>query len=53
MERMGELERQIRKEHKWDMPSFDEQQRRQMQKEMDQLKRQFEEMQALGFDHLV
>ena len=53
MERMGELERQIQREHKLDMPSFDEQQRKQMQKEMDRLKRQFEEMQALGFDHLV
>jgi len=33
--------------------SFDEQQRKEMQKEMDRLKRQMEEMQALGFDHLV
>ena len=33
--------------------SFDEQQRKEMQKDMDRLKRQMEEMQALGFDHLV
>jgi serine protease Do len=53
MERMGELERQIQQEHMWDAPSFDEQQRKEMQKEMDRLKRQMEEMQELGFDHLV
>jgi hypothetical protein len=34
-------------------PSFDEQQRKQMKEQMDQLKRQMEEMDALGFDHLV
>jgi len=34
-------------------PSFDEQQRQQMKEQMDQLKRQLEEMESLGFDHLV
>ena len=34
-------------------PSFDEQQRQRMKEEMDRLKRQLEQMQDLGFDHLV
>jgi serine protease Do len=53
MERMGELERQIQQDHRSDWPNFEERQRKQMQQEMDQLKRQMEELQALGFDHLV
>ena len=50
---MGELERQIQQEHMSDAPNFEERQRKQMQQEMDQLKRQMEELQAMGFDHLV
>lgn len=53
IERMGELERQIQQEHMSDAPNFEERQRKQMQQEMDQLKRQMEELQAMGFDHLV
>ena len=51
--RMGDLEREIEQMPKENGPSFEERQRDQKQKEMDQLKRQLEEMQALGFDHLV
>jgi hypothetical protein len=53
MERMGELERQIQQDHRSDLPSFEERQRKQMQQELEQLKRQMEELQALGFDHLA
>jgi hypothetical protein len=53
MERMGELERQIQKDNRSGAPTFEERQRKQMQQEMDQLKRQMEEMLALGFDHLA
>ena len=34
-------------------PTIDEKMREQLKEQMDQLKRQLEEMQALGFDHLV
>jgi serine protease Do len=50
---MDELQRQIQQMRQWNMPSFDEQQRKEMERQMDRLKRQMEEMQALGFDHLV
>ena len=50
---MDELQQELEQMRKMKMPSFDEQQRKEMQKEMDRLRRQFEEMQALGFDHLV
>jgi len=53
MERMGELERQIQQDHRSDLPTFEERQRKQMQQELEQLKRQMEELQALGFDHLA
>ena len=35
------------------VPSLDEQMREEMKRQMDQLKRQMEEMQELGFDHLA
>jgi hypothetical protein len=35
------------------VPSFNEKQREQMKEQMDRLRRQLEEMQELGFDHLV
>jgi len=35
------------------IPTFTEQQREEGKRQMDQLKRQMEEMQALGFGHLV
>ena len=50
---MDDLQRQIQQMRQWNMPSFDEQQRKEMERQMDRLKRQLEEMQALGFDHLV
>ena len=39
--------------HQMQEPTFDEKMREEMKRQMDQLKRQMEEMQALGFDHLV
>ena len=39
--------------HQMQVPTFDEKMREEMKRQMDQLKRQMEEMQALGFDHLV
>ncbi|MGA8739634.1 MAG: PDZ domain-containing protein [Terracidiphilus sp.] len=39
--------------HQMQAPTFDEQMREQLKQQMDHLKRQMEEMQALGFDHMV
>ncbi len=47
---MDELKRQMRQ---WNSPGFNEQQRKELQKQMDEFKRQLEEIQSLGFDHLV
>lgn len=50
---MDEMKKMLENSRHIQIPSFDEQQREQMKEEMNRLKRQLEEMQALGFDHLV